>query len=349
MTAGLSDETGGAIYDSNFYELLKKEHPDVRLFDDNYFKNKYQGGSGLLSFNKYYKDSLSELFDCDYLVINTRLYTRFVFSNIKNQKQLHPNTRIIAIHHHSNFMNHNGVLRLIHRHFESIILKESTELVIPNQYVIDHIKRDFNFDNIVHLPSSFEKTDYPISKLNNKRLLFVGSVEKRKGVIYGIKAFKSIVGKFPDYKYHIVGKYSKSDRYFKKLVKYVNKNGLDNLVIFEGRVDSERLSWLYEKSDLFVFPSLLEGYGWVMIEAMGRGLPVVSFDNSAMPYTVKDNINGVLVKNKDSNEMAKRICELLPDRNRMVMLQKGALDTYSGVPSKVELNQMTLDYIKSWS
>ncbi len=348
LTTDISMASGGAIYDKNFYEILKDVFPETKLFNDNYFKEYYKRGSGLYDFNKYYKDSIDELLDCDYFVINSRLYTRMLLFNIKSKLRNHPNVKFLVIHHHSNFMNNDGLKRIIHRHFEKRVLESSTELIIPNEYVVDQVNADFNIKKITFLPSSFEKKQYQASSLDSNILLFVGNVEHRKGLIYGIKAFKEIHEKYNDLEYHIAGKYSETDSYYQSLKQYVLENGLDKNVIFEGRVSDERLEWLYTNSKLFLFPSLLEGYGWVMVEAMGRGVPVVAFDNSAMPYTVKNRINGLLIPNKNYKEMAQRTSDLLADKDTLVNLQKGALSTYESVPSQDDLNRMTEEYIKTW-
>lgn len=348
LTTDLSMASGGAIYDKNFYEILKTIYPDTKLFNDKYFVEKYDDGSDLLAFNKYYKTSIAELMDCDYVIMNSRLYTRMMFFNIGRIKKKYPNTNFLVIHHHSNFMNNTGIRRVIHKFFEKRVLTSATELIIPNEYVVHQVKNDFSVDNIIFLPSSFEKKKYSISSLNSNIILFVGNVEYRKGIIYGIKAFKEIHDVYPNLEYHITGKYDKTDKYYIKLKNYIEHNGLSRSVIFEGRVSNERLNWLYENARLFLFPSLLEGYGWVMIEAMGRGVPVVAFNNSAMPYTVKNGYNGLLITNKDYHEMAEQIIITLNDEIKMKSLQNGALNTYKNVPSQDTLNELTEEYIRAW-
>ena len=348
LTTYISDASGGAKYDRNFYEILKKVHPDTKLYNDKYCIDHYKKGSGLLQFNIYYRACISELLDCDYLIINSRLYTRMMFFNIGSEMKKHPNTKLLVIHHHSNFMNNQGIRRKIHRFYEKRVLESATELIIPNEYIVEQVKRDFSVGEIKFLPSSIEKRNYTISKLDSNILLFVGNVEYRKGLLYGIKAFKGINQRFPDLEFHIAGKYDEDDSYYQSLRQFISDNGLDRKVIIEGRVSNERLEWLYANARLFLFPSLLEGYGVVIVEAMGRGVPVVAFNNSAIPYTVKDGINGLLIDNKNYEEMAKRTSTLLSDRTGMLQLQKGALMTYEHAPSQEDLDCLTEDYIRSW-
>lgn len=85
----------------------------------------------------------------------------------------------------------------------------------------------------------------------------------------------------------VVGNIS-SKNYYNKLRILVSENGLEDVVSFSGRVSDEELRNYYSKAYCFVLPSLLEGYGMVLIEAMSYGLPVIAFNNSAIPFTLKD-------------------------------------------------------------
>ena len=83
----------------------------------------------------------------------------------------------------------------------------------------------------------------------------------------------------------------------------------------------------YQKAEIFTFPSLLEGYGIVLIEAFNNGLPIICFDNTAMPYTVKDGINGFVAKNKDARDMASKIQNLIGNVSLREKLQESIEDT----------------------
>lgn len=347
----IGDASGGAIYDNYFYTLLVEKYPNTKLYDDKYFielSQKSDKKLNLIDFNNIYKQYEKEIFDCDYLIMNSRIYTRFIKVNLKKLLSQYPHIRYCVIHHHNNYMTHSGLLYLIHKYLEVKVLKAATKLIIPNQYVIDQLQKTFRLDNIVCLPSSFDKKEYEISSLNNGNILFVGNVERRKGLIYALKAFKEFYQKNNEYKFRIVGKYDERDLYFRKLKKFISKNKLNDAVTFEGRVTNEKLDWFYCHSDLFLFPSLLEGYGWVMIEAMGRGIPVVAFDNSAMPYTVKDGYNGMLIQNKQWKQMSDILFKVLGDNVLLKKLQVGALKTYASVPSLENLNNQINAFINSW-
>lgn len=348
LTTTLSDASGGAIYDGAFFDILKSINPNVLLLDDAYFLSNNPGKSNSLSdFNDIYNDSLDDIFNCDVLFMNSRLYTRFLKSDLSKIRKLRPNTKMIVLHHHSNYMNHAGLFYLIHKHFEMRVLRNSDSLIIPNQYIVDTLSKIGLSEKIVFLPSSFERGNPQISNLDNKELLFVGNVERRKGILYALKALNPIVKQDKNVLFRVAGKYDSADKYYRKLISYVEAHQLKDNVIFEGRVDDERLERLYSGCSLFVFPSLLEGYGWVMAEAMSHGLPVIAFDNSAMPYLVKSDYNGCLVRNKDWKGMSRAIQSLLMNKNKMIKLQKGALKTFDATPIKSYLEDKTRDYLEN--
>ena len=85
--------------------------------------------------------------------------------------------------------------------------------------------------------------------------------------------------------------------------------------IFTGKVDHERLSMLYASSDVFVFPSISESYGNVVIEAMASGLPCVIADGGGSRNFVQQGENGFLCSPNDAAGYLNRITTLLKDKN----------------------------------
>ena len=112
--------------------------------------------------------------------------------------------------------------------------------------------------------------------------------------------------------------------------------------MFMGRVNEKQKDELYKESKCFLFPSQNEGYGWVLIEAMSYGLPVIAFDNTAMPYTV-NNGNGRIIKNKDIAAMGKALGEIVDHQKLYDALADGAIATVKGLPSE---EQISFEYDK---
>ena len=137
---------------------------------------------------------------------------------------------------------------------------------------------------------------------------------------------------------NIVGKIA-NEKYYDELKKLIKGFGLNENVCFHGRISDEKLKECYQKAEIFTFPSLLEGYGIVLVEAFNNGLPVICFDNTAMPYTVKDGVNGLLAKNMDYRDLSDKIQLLSGNKNLREKLQKGVEATIQKLKTQNDFKQ----------
>ncbi len=90
----------------------------------------------------------------------------------------------------------------------------------------------------------------------------------------------------------------------------------DPRIIFVGYRYGEDLAHMYASSDLFVFPSLSETFGNVVLEAMASGLPVIGFDVQGPRDIIRNRHTGVLVEQVDADALSAAIQELLCNRER---------------------------------
>jgi 1,2-diacylglycerol 3-alpha-glucosyltransferase len=98
---------------------------------------------------------------------------------------------------------------------------------------------------------------------------------------------------------------------------------LDQDVIFTGALASESLVNAYYSADLFVFSSLTETQGLVLIEAMAAGLPVVAVRASGVQEMVEHGVDGLLTAN-DTSALATAICQVLNNKKLYRTLQINA-------------------------
>jgi glycosyltransferase involved in cell wall biosynthesis len=144
------------------------------------------------------------------------------------------------------------------------------------------------------------------------QLLFVGYVTPRKGVDTLLKAIEILVKEkgMDHLTLNIVGDNVRERDHYQDLKDYSDKAGLGDKVTFRGRVEEKELKDLYSISKIFVFPSLWEGFGMVLAEAASFGLPIVTTDAGAIPYLIKDGINGLLIPPGDEKKLALAIEKL---------------------------------------
>lgn len=166
------------------------------------------------------------------------------------------------------------------------------------------------------------KTKYNINK---KFILYHGNKKAHKNVLRLIEAFhKLCVERRLDYLLVITGKREIKSREtdFSQIEREVKRFGLDNKVIYTGYISEEDLPLLYNASDLFVYPSLYEGFGLPVLEAMACGIPVVTSNTSSLPEIVGDA--GMLVNPYDVNAITGAIYKALTNSElRDQMSKKG--------------------------
>ncbi len=129
-----------------------------------------------------------------------------------------------------------------------------------------------------------------------------------KGVIYLVQAVRILIDKgLRNIKVLIVGDGSEK-RYLEELVK---KLGLEDYIVFVGKVPHDKIPEYMASADLFVLPSLSEGFGNVVPEAMAMGLPIIASKVGGLPWIIKDGDNGFLVEPRNPHEIAEKITFLL--------------------------------------
>ncbi|MEQ1613868.1 MAG: glycosyltransferase family 4 protein, partial [Hyphomicrobiaceae bacterium] len=117
------------------------------------------------------------------------------------------------------------------------------------------------------------------------QLLAVGSIVPRKGYTVLIEALRALPP--GDWRLTIAGADRDADERA-RVDAAIAASGRAERITLAGAVDDETLATLYAAADLFVMPSLFEGYGMVLAEAMARGLPIVCTTGGAAAETVPD-------------------------------------------------------------
>lgn len=131
------------------------------------------------------------------------------------------------------------------------------------------------------------------------RLLYAGKVTQRKGIKYLLEAMQQFNKR--DVELHIIGNVSGSG---KALQNYKSNYS------YQPGVTQQELFELYGHYDALVFPSILEGFGLVTVEAMGAGLPVITTPNTNATEIINDGINGYLVPIRSTGAIVQAITNL---------------------------------------
>jgi phosphatidylinositol alpha-mannosyltransferase len=172
--------------------------------------------------------------------------------------------------------------------------------IIPNGIDLAHFSADV---------PPFEK--YNDGKIN---ILFVGRMEKRKGLQYLLAAYSRIKWEFPQVRLLIVGP-GKLDAASERIL---GERLLED-VEFLGQVPYDDLPRYYRTADIFCSPATGgESFGIVLLEAMAAGTPVIASDIPGYATVIEDGAHGVLVPPKDDAALANALVEMIrrPDTRR---------------------------------
>jgi len=131
-----------------------------------------------------------------------------------------------------------------------------------------------------------------------------------KGHVYLLSAMKSVLDKIPAAQLLIVGEGKMKD----ELARRASELGIDKSVYFVARSEDTRKALAV--MDVFVMPSLQEGLGLALMEAMAAGLAVVGSDIGGIKALIKDRESGLLVSPADTDGLAKAILDLLQDEEK---------------------------------
>ncbi len=153
-------------------------------------------------------------------------------------------------------------------------------------------------------------------KLNGKKVvLFAGRLSPEKGIEYIVNAANKIKGDV-----FIAGEGPKK----KELEEIIKKKRLTNVHLL-GYLLPEDLLPFYHRADVCISPSVVaESFGLVVVEAMAMGTPVITTDKGALSFLVKDGKNGLIVKPRNSGDIAKKCNRLLENEKLSKKLAENA-------------------------
>jgi len=165
-------------------------------------------------------------------------------------------------------------------------------------------------------------------------ILFVGHLEAFKGLFELIYAFNNVKKEKENVKLIIIGDGSQKIRSKKE----INELGLEESVIFAGKIPPSEIHEFYQTSDIFVLPSHTDAGGppVVFIEAMACGLPVIGTDVGGIPEGIDDGVNGFIVPPESVEELTKKLEILVTDESLRKEFGSNSL-------KKIHENSMTLD------
>ena len=228
--------------------------------------------------------------------------------------------RVVTVaQEHLNYHAHRpGLAREIKRHYAKL-----DALVV----LTHDDRRDYGdllakaATRVVRITNALPRLSGEPVRAREKIVLGAGRLTWQKGFDLLLDAFVPVAEKHPDWKLRIYGDGVRRWRLKRRII----RQGVYNNVFLMGA--TQRLGEMMSRASVFALSSRYEGFGMVIVEAMSKGLPVVSTDCPRGPSEIIDNgRDGILVPNEDVEALTRGILELIEDDERRAEYGRAALE-----------------------
>ncbi len=214
-----------------------------------------------------------------------------------------------------------------------------------------------NISKKVHVvPNPIDHEEFiPIKNEKEKIIIYTGRLEVRKGVHILLEAFKKISDKIPEYKLLLFGHDTKTFTldgeilYFKEYIERKKLlKGIEDRVIFAGKVDRKELPQYFSKANFAVFPSIkFENFPYSCLEAMSCGVAVIGTNTGGMSEMIQNNESGFVVEPENIDELSEKIVTLAKDENLQKKFGKKSREIILERYSLIEQSKRIVDFFKN--
>lgn len=199
----------------------------------------------------------------------------------------------------------------------SYCIRKADRIICISSFTAGRVKKIEEKEvKVISYGTPLEYKPLPLPDNPVKRILTVGRVIERKGIPILVRAMPLILQRVRA-ELIIVG--SGDDRELEAIKKTITELGLEESVTLAGRLADEELVNQYAGCDVFCLPAIIdswgdtEGLGVVLLEAMNYQRPVVASDVGGIPDIIQHEQTGLLVKEKDPEDLAEKLIKVLTD------------------------------------
>jgi len=190
------------------------------------------------------------------------------------------------------------------------------KIIVASQFTADTLKLSAVYDKEISIipygsPQPVEQPDFSHHK--KLKVLFVGGLSQRKGLSYLLDAARLLNDKI---ELTLIGT---------RVAKCVPLDTALQQYRYIPSLPHQEILKEMDQHDVFVFPSLFEGFGLVILEAMARGIPVITTPNTAGPDIITDGEDGYIIPIRSAQAIAVKLELLANDRDLLDQLKTAAL------------------------
>lgn len=265
-----------------FHYVFKAKVPKNRIINYHFFRKElYQ----------FYSKSISPLFTPDIIHAHTVFYGGIIADYLSTKTR----TPFILTEHFTKFITNDITNKRDLKYAKNIYKRSSKNIIVSNGFK-DLLAKKLNlnknlFTVIPNMVNSIFFEDSPIEINNNKFPTFftVSFLTPRKNHVLILESFALFLQKVPNAKLKIGGNGPMKD----ELIKHSENLGINQNVIFLGELSREMVANELANTDIFILASTFETFGVVLIEALAKGVPILSTD-SVGPRDIVNSFNGIL-------------------------------------------------------
>ena len=241
---------------------------------------------------------------------------------------LSPTKKIVVIHDNLFWKYPFNYPMLWRSYFIKLIklgLSNNSEIVTTSKYSKKGLKNIFN-NKISYIYQSSERVYFKnTTEISNDYILHIGTFEKRKDLLTLVKAFKLLKENTKsNLKLVLAGSknFNGNKQIYKEIKRYILKNNLFSSVIIPGYINKKQAIHYFNNAFTYVFPSIDEGFGIPLIEAMRAQVPVICSDIEVFKEIGDDSV--IYFKKQDYNDLYNKLKFILANKSTILdLISKG--------------------------
>lgn len=253
-----------------------------------------------------------------------------VSTRIEFAKQIkrHDTLNITQEHSYIDTKKYISKIRKSFKFIDYIIVMTQSAKKLYNKSLDNYNK----FSKVLYVPNMIDEVTQNSSNLTNNQFISIGRLEEVKDIRSLINMFNILCKDNNKLKLDVIGDGSQRN----ELEDLVKKLNLSNNISFLGRLNKEQINEKLLNSCMLISTSKSESFSLVIVEAMSLGVPCISFDIDVGPREIILNeYNGYLIKNRNINEMANVIKNVINNSNKLSTLSKNAKESVKKFQSSI--------------
>jgi len=197
----------------------------------------------------------------------------------------------------------------------------------------------------------------PLKKIHKESedkfiISFCSNHYESKGIIDILKSAPAILKEFPKTEFHFAGDWPDDERSTKlKADNILSESGIQNNVKFHGVISGKAKEIFFDNTDILLLPTYYphEGCPLVIIEAFAKGIPVISSNETgAIPEMIEDGVTGMLIDNKNPEQIADAVIKLIKDKDLRQKISIACTDSFQKrFTAEININNIITTFNKA--